>query len=428
MSAAERTDASEFRGPQVRDSKRKPLINPAELDPSILLRITQSARETRNGTMKNARKIVAAVCVAMVLSLFASACSSSSNPSTAAAAQGTASGKGSACAAAAAAKVKKASQPIPMNLPPAFSGSTASGKSYAFVGSNVSKAETGAAAAFSAAAKVVGAKAVLFLTASTPDAYTQSFDSAIAQHVSAIVIDGFAPTLIPAAITAAKNAHIPVVLGINGQPNGALAPGVVANVTMSAADEGVMQADYAAAATDCNLKAAYIYTQESEITVELYNAAQAELASLCPTTCSLQGVQFNAATYTTSGSGQISALLEANPKINFLIAASDAFVPYTLQGIATAGKSTPVVGATGSTLAQAQAGSDEVADVLWPPAGLVGYFMFDTAMRAGAGVAKNVNLPVALVDKSNWGAPNSVPSAYVKIGNYAEAFKNIWGG
>jgi hypothetical protein len=113
--------------------------------------------------------------------------------------------------------------------------------------------------------------------------------------------------------------------------------------------------------------------------------------------------------------------------VNFILTSSDSFVSYIIAGTKSLGREIPVVGATGQTLAAAQGGSGQVADILWPPLKMCGYLMFDAALRATGGKTDTPEFGLRLVDAENWGTDTSEENLYPELAGYQNKFKEIWG-
>lgn len=273
----------------------------------------------------------------------------------------------------------------------------------------------------------VGATLTTFDGQGRPDVVAQDIRSAIAQHVAGIVDDGWPPSLVPAPVAAAKAANIPVVFS-GAEPNAPLSPGVVANLGDNSLQEGVLQADYALAHTNCKLHAVTIYTSAGSGTRDTTNGAEAEIKQLCPSDCSLVRVNVDPATFTTTEAGQVETTLQRSPEINYVLSTADLFVPYAIQGLKAVGRNLPIIGDQGVALAAAQAGNGEVADIQQLPGAIWGYYMADSIMRAATGAPRNMAMPVRLLDSSNWGTSATLDAQFPNYVRIQDAFTKAWGG
>jgi hypothetical protein len=126
--------------------------------------------------------------------------------------------------------------------------------------------------------------------------------------------------------------------------------------------------------------------------------------------------------------GTVGTTLQRSPNTNFIISTADVFNTYIQQGLKAVGKQVPLIGAVGNNLPRAlAAGGGETADVLDPPAALLGWYSADAIMRAVADQATSYALPARLVDASN--CPQSCPlnSQFPDLAGYQATFKQAWG-
>ena len=306
--------------------------------------------------------------------------------------------------------------------------SSMAGKTFVVISlTNQSALNVAQAAGVSSALATVGAKTVVLDGRGTADVIAQDFASAISLKAAGIVTLGLDPTLVPSAVANAKAAGIPVVIGTANAPDAPHLPGVVANVAVNSTLEGELQADYALAATNCQLHAAVYFTSAGPVTVNHANGAASEIKKLCGAACSLEKVDVSAATFATTLTGQVQTTLQRSPDINFLLSTADLFVSYIMQGRNAVNKDVPIAGAQGDTLSQAIAGHAQVVDIQWLPGAVTGWYLADTVMRGVLGKAQNVTLPLRLVDATNWGTSVSFQAQYPEIVNYQSAFEKAWG-
>lgn len=374
---------------------------------------------------KPARRRQALLCAGAAAILVLAGCSSSDEPN-----DGDSSGSLSSEECVASAKAAADAGMAPMTLEPPMQLDTTSiaGKKFAIVQltgqSELTKAE---AAGMTAAFKTVGAETITYDGKGTPDVIAQAFQSAIGQKVAGIVTVGLDPSLVKSAIADAEAAGIPVVVGTSVDPDTEHLPGVVANVAVDSVHEGELQADYALAATGCDLHTAIFFTSAGPVTVNHAKGAEAEIKKLCGDACSVESIDVNAATFATKMAGQVQTTLQRNPQINYLLSTTDLFVPYIIQGQDAAGTNVPVAGAQGDTLDQAIRGGAQVVDVQWPPGEVIGWEIADTMMRALQGQAADKELPLRLVDQSNWGTSAEFEAQYPELIGYQDNFTKAWG-
>lgn len=333
------------------------------------------------------------------------------------------------CVAAAKKKVNAAMAPMKLARLEPYDTSSLSGKKFAIVQlSSKSAISTANAKGMSDALATIGATSMKFDGKGTPDLLAQGFQSAIAQDVAGIVADGFDPALVKSSVAAAEEAGIPVInVGANA-PDAPLMDGVVANIAADGTSVGTLQADYALADTNCGLHTASFFTTAGPLTVAMADGAEAEIEELCPDDCSIEKVDVNAATYSTTMTGQVRTTLQRSPDMNYLITTTDFWVPYLQEGSKAVGREVPFIGgAQGDGLAAAIEGNGVAASILWPPAEVTGWYYADSIMRAATGAPESLKLPVRLVDSSTWGTSADERTQFPDLVDYQEDFKQIWG-
>jgi ribose transport system substrate-binding protein len=383
------------------------------------------------------RRRLAGLCAAGAAALLAAGCSSSGGTSGAsttssagassAAAVAASGGTTAGCVAKATARANAAQAPMTLAAIDKVDASTAKGKTFAVI-SETSVPDTVAESnSTQQALALAGAKTLIYYGQGLPDIITQDFQSAVTQHVAAIVTLGIAPGIFPSGYAVAKAAGVPVVAAGDGDPQEALTGGVTSLATESNAQIGTIQADYALAHSGCKLHAVMAYTNSTSANVDTLNGVTAEVKKLCPPgDCSVDPLNVSAATFPTTLAGQVSTTLQNTPGINYLISAADAFIPYMIQGRNVLGSTVPLVGSIGDALAPAIAGNGETADVVWLPGTELGYYYAGALMDAAAGTPKNVTLPVRLLDSSNWGT-NAVTARAQGQAGFQAAFEKAWG-
>ena len=245
--------------------------------------------------------------------------------------------------------------PFQQQYPAPFNASADKDKTFWVISfSQALPSVVGYADGFVAAAKSVGAKAIVFDGQGNPALFNQGVDNAVGQHAAGILLLGFSGQLVSAAVARAGAAKIPVVDAVGTNANAPLIPGLTGHSTFNFTDEGSMQGEYIASATGCKTNSLMFYVPASPATLIIAQAAQAELKQLCPATCTMTLEPLDGATMTTTAAPMLTNLLQKSPDINFVGASSDSLVPYLLQGEKALHKVVPIIGTTGSTLAAAQ--------------------------------------------------------------------------
>lgn len=369
-------------------------------------------------------------CLTAAAALMAAGCSSAASGSGGSGSTSpTADAATTACITQAKTLVAKAQGPFQQQYPAPFNASADKDKTFWVISfSQALPSVVGYADGFVAAAKSVGAKAIVFDGQGNPALFNQGVDNAVGQHAAGILLLGFSGQLVSAAVARAGAAKIPVVDAVGTNANAPLIPGLTGHSTFNFTDEGSMQGEYIASATGCKTNSLMFYVPASPATLIIAQAAQAELKQLCPATCKMTLEPLDGATMTTTAAPMLTNLLQKSPDINFVGASSDSLVPYLLQGEKALHKVVPIIGTTGSTLAAAQAGNAEVADVIWPPQALMGYMFFAATLEATKGIHNQVSLGLRLMDKTNWGSNVSESNLYPGLGDWRAKFAQLWSG
>jgi len=333
------------------------------------------------------------------------------------------------CGKAATAEYKKAMAEPKFGLSPAFDASALSGKKFAFVGINNNSIIQDKVAGFKEALKTVGADVVFFDGKGRPDVIAQAMQSAIAQDVAGIVTDGFdAAALAKPAVVDAGEANIPVVNTNAYDPSTPLPEGIAANVAPGTVDIGTIEADYLLAKTDCKLHALQVFTSVANMTVEVETAFGKEVKRLCPDDCKVTKMDVNAATYQTDLAPQVQTALQRDASVNAIaLGAGDVFAPYAATAVKALGSKALIISYQGSGLKEAIGGDGIVANVLWAPPGVDGYYAADAVMRAASGDPANAQVPIRLADSSNWGDGN-IDTLFSGAKQAKDDFKALWQG
>lgn len=369
------------------------------------------------------RRSVVLACLAAIT--VTAACSSGSSGTTG----GTQSEPQSECGKAAQSAFESAMAPPEFELPPAFDTTSMTGKKFAYVSIITNSIIQEKYDAFAAALKPVGAEAIYFDGKGRPDVITAAIQSAIAQRVSGIVADGIdAAALAGSAVDDANAAGIPVINTNAGDPSTTLPNGIASNIAPGIFKTGTLQADYALAKTDCKLTAVDVYTTAAKLTVDAAEGFDKEVKRLCPDDCKVIKLEFNAATYPTSLEPQIRTALQRDPSINAVVLSSgDVTTPYVTAGVQAVNSNAIVIGAQGDGLVDALKGTPLKADVVWPPSQTLGYYAADGIMRAALKQPLTVEVPVRLVDSTNWGDDPAISAQFPGSDEVPTNFQSVWG-
>lgn len=284
-----------------------------------------------------------------------------------------------------------------------------------------------------AAGKAAGVNVQIFDGKGEPTLFTQGVEQAVAQHAGAIILYGINPALVPQGLAQAKAAHIPVLTALTGEPapsNGTVFEAINENV----AQEAASMADYAAYITGCKVNGATSYDPLYPSLVTERNTIKAELAKLCPTTCTVTPAQMALATMATTLAPSVQSLIQRNPNLNSIFATFDQAATYEQPAVASSGSKVKIIGTDGlpPNVNSIRAGDAQIADVAFVPPQYLGWLVLDQVARQLLGKPTGVNgapytLPVQTIDKANVGTSSSIASLFPKLADYEAQFKALWG-
>jgi ribose transport system substrate-binding protein len=278
-------------------------------------------------------------------------------------------------------------------------------------------------ASFQEAGQAIGVGTRLYDGKGTPSGYNDGINQAVAQGAAAIVLDGIDPELVSGALENAASKHIPVVDIVGPSPTAPYPTGLISHLTFDPAALGAAQADYALAKSGC--KGAFLYSAVQGLAVEdgVLGGAKAEVAALC-NSCHFYSTRTDATALATKLSGQVEAEFQKHPDIGYVMVGADGMVQYVENGLRTVGKTdVGVIGVSGTNLPNMRNGQlpYEVADVVYTPGEVMGWFGIYEALQAASGGQRNgLVLSYHMVDASNLQDPVEVP-------NFKETFLKLFG-
>jgi ribose transport system substrate-binding protein len=331
--------------------------------------------------------------------------------------------------------VKQETSPMPELLPTAkIDMSALKGKTVWYISPSQA---TGYALAISqglqAAGKAAGVNVQIFDGKGTPTLFSQGVEQAVAQHAAAIWVYGFNPSLVPVGLKAAKAAHIPVLTaltGVSGTDGGDVFEAINENLT----EEPDYMADYAAFLTGCKVNAATSFDPLYPSLVTERDTIKAELAKLCPSTCSVIPAQMALATMATTLAPSIQSLIQTHPSLNAIFDTFDQAATYEQPAVASSGSKVKIIGTDGlpPNIDSIRKGGAQVADVAFVPPAYLGWLGLDQMARAVLGKPTGNNgaaytLPVQTIDKTNVGTSDAIASLFPKYANYQSQFSALWG-
>jgi ribose transport system substrate-binding protein len=379
------------------------------------------------------RPLIAAGLATAAVGLVA-ACSSSTGSSTAAAPVGSGSNaSSSSCTATASSLVAGELAARSKNWYPTESlqGSLARGKSYWLIALTLGIPSNAAYAnSFKAAGANVGAKVTVFDGQGTPATIADGINQAVAAHANGIVLSLIDPNSVASALDNAKAAHIPIIEGDNGLPNGAFPPGIVAASSQDQVEMGAWEVDSALEYTHCKLHALLVNTPGNVGSENVTRGIDSELKKLCPTECTVSQVGVQPNDIATKLTDDVENALRRDSDANMIIEIASPYYPYVAAGIKALGSKVPLITtASMGDLAGIGNNNPVVADVIYAPADVHGWFYVDSILLSLSGqTGVSDPWPLGLVNKSNWSPTD--PSSYAGTSPYkgfAAIFSKLWG-
>lgn len=155
----------------------------------------------------------------------------------------------------------------------------------------------------------------------TPEEILAAWDLALTANPTpdAIVTSGVSAALIQPKLDEAAAAGIPVVDYASGSPAGT--PGITVDVLPIGDNEerGRLMADWSAVYTDGNAKAVFLNVPDFAVIDAEAQAFQAQLATVCPDTCSTEILNFAATDIGTKVPQDTVSYLQRNPDTNIIV-------------------------------------------------------------------------------------------------------------
>jgi ribose transport system substrate-binding protein len=363
------------------------------------------------------------------------ACSSSGSSSSSSAAGGTsaasaaatasASGGASACAQAAAQQEAQLSQPTKFAVPTTpVKGSLLKGKTIADILPGPSPASVSVSQGVQQAAKVLGAKALVYTSNGSVTDYNNDIKLAITAGATYFVMTAENIANISATMAAAGPGVHFVDFGSAPSPTSPLIAGDFAHVGVNFSLEGKMQAIGVLAATDCKANV-LAYTEPAlPSAVAISNSAVATIKSMCPA-CTVKLTQLQYGANASSFQNTLQTDLTADPSANYVMVPSDAVTEALLPVLEQA--KVPVAGINCDTpvLPLLAKHSTLTVDVCQPPFPYIGFTAVDELLRAAAGQpSATPPLPEQLISATTTFDPSN---EFPDFGDYESAYEKLWG-
>jgi ribose transport system substrate-binding protein len=281
------------------------------------------------------------------------------------------------------------------------------------------------------AAAAAGLQVQVCNGASTPSTESGCLQQAITSGAAGVASDGIEVGQVPQSIDALESAHIPFVQGGLTQAKGN-------DKVAYAWNDSFLQSRLAADAiiADSKGKANILIVRhtDSPATEQFMDqGGAAQIKKYCPkchtTTIDTNAVELSQLT------GQVSAALEANPNINYILAEFDFDVQSVSASLQSLDKQIPIISTTALLpgLENIENGNYEVADAGTDPA-YAGWAIIDQLLRMMTGTKPNtkVPMPVRVFTKSNVSSLSLTSTDFTNGSWYGatgfqQMFLRLWG-
>ena len=223
------------------------------------------------------------------------------------------------------------------------------------------------------AAKALGWSADVVDGKGDPTVWNAAIHNAIASKADGIVLLAISPDLVKDGVASARAAGIPVVAALVGPR----ADGLVATDPQ---EGGEIMASFLA--DDSGGKADVLVLNDAEFALtDVRNRAMvASLGEQCPD-CKTKTADFTFATMPQELSGQVTAALQADPAIDYVVAPFDAAVAFVRQGVQQAGRPVKIASFEGDPPTMRQVGDGTLVADLAAPNTWVGWQAVDDLAR-----------------------------------------------
>lgn len=281
------------------------------------------------------------------------------------------------------------------------------------------------------AAKTAGTSLKVFDAKSQTGNAGRGVEQAIAAGAPVIVLHAINFDLVKNAVEEAHKAGIPVIGLLNTDVGDPIEAGAAGEVGFNYEQSGKLVAAYAIANTDDPVHAVYQDLPGIQTFEGMRRGVESGFDEFCPDACSLKVDPLSTGDYKTQTQTRTASLLARDPKVNWVIAATDGLGQFAIPSIEAAGKKDTVrLGSINAVSANLEFVRDErvqAVDVGNHNAWL-GWAVIDRALRALAGEEPAVSeVPVKLFDKGNLeGIDLKSEDALFDEVDYRSAYQELW--
>jgi ribose transport system substrate-binding protein len=274
------------------------------------------------------------------------------------------------------------------------------------------------------AAKAAGEQFKACDAGTTPTKANGCFTDAVNAHAAAIVVNAVGTNQAGIGYKAAAKAGIPIIGVFTGNPLHSI--GVKSEVAGTAClDEAALVADYVISQTKG--KANSLFVSDDTLSCDTQRVSSySNVMKKCPS-CHTSNLTFNLSTMTSDLPQKVTAALQTNPNLNYVVGVIDQTAGIASTAIRQAGKKIPVAGmdANPPNVQAIRSGGLQNVDVTVGQ-GEVAWAGVDAAVRVISGKKVPVVTPVNywIIDRSN---VKQVPAGgFMGPNGYQSQFKALW--
>ena len=260
----------------------------------------------------------------------------------------------------------------------------------------------------------------------SPQEATSCFDNAINAGADAIITNAVGVNVAGNGYAAAEEAGIPIVAIFSG--NGEGAPGVVTEVGETACPEqGAIVADYIISSTEGNANTLFVTERSIGCNNQRTDGFLAAMEA-CDT-CTAETLEFDRATMDSNLPRQITAAIQANPDLNYIVGVFGAPTLISATAVNDSGRDISVAGLDGdpANIELIRQGDVMQAAIAFGR-GEAAWAGVDAIARtlSGAEVPSGTAVPILLINDSN---VDNLPADGLFEGpaGFEDQFKALWG-
>jgi ribose transport system substrate-binding protein len=375
--------------------------------------------------------VLVAGSLTVVLALAACSSGSTSSGGGGGGGGGAASSGSSSCAQSAQTKVTAASRPAKFTAPSTpVDVKSLAGKTVFYLAPDLSLPFIKAIAdGFSEGAKAAGLKPVIFDGKGNVNTFNQGVNSAVAQKVDGLLLQGINPSLVSGPLAQITASKAPIVDSLNGGPDAPNTDGVQAHVTVDYKLGGQLMADNALAQSNCKGDIVFFTSSIYKVYVDMLAGFRSEISSLCPACKAPTVVDVAPTDLATKLPTLTTTNLTRHPSAKVFVAAYDGMVQFISPSIQEASSKVVIIAHDGvdSNLQQIRAGSTpQISTISNPPNAAIGWAEVDQLVRLMSGAAAvTEDLPQQIFTKTN--AAADAASMFPGYADYQSTYKTLWG-